>query len=155
MQIVLIFLSFAILLYWILEITKVPFAAQFTPFFDTLKGLVHIYYQRKSVIDGVEIDFSFLLLTFIFLLVVMSTRFLIEYIKAIETKFDSIHNQIKINVEKSFNKKLEVERLNDEYKNNKFLIAIKFNAINLMENGFLDKNSNKNVEEKEKEILKK
>lgn len=152
-QVVLIFLSFFIILYWLFELGKAPFIAPFTPFFDSIKNFVHIFYQRTVTVDQATVDFSFLIATFIALIIVAGLKYLIEFTKDAEKKYDKIHNAIKKRTEDLLNITLEQEYLMTEYKNNKFLLLIQFSALNMAKDSFFHKDSNVGLEEKQKEAL--
>lgn len=154
MQVVLIFLSFFIILYWILQLADVNFIKPVATFFEIIKAITHIFYKRIVQMNGVEIDFSFLIATLVILLFVLGLKFVIEYIEFAEKKYDDICNYLKKKKENLFNIVLEKQYLADEYKNNKFLVLIKFSTSNLSRDQFFDKNISNENKEKQKEILK-
>lgn len=152
-QVVLIFLSFFIILYWILQLAGATFIEPVAPFFEGIKSITHIFYNRTVKTDTVEIDFAFLMATFAILLFSGALKFVIEFVEFLETKYDSIYNYFKKKSEDSFNKGLEQQYLIQEHKNNKFLLLIKFSAVNLSKDKFFNKDAGIKVEEKEMEIL--
>lgn len=153
-QVTLIFLSFFTILYWLLQLGGVTFIQPFAPFFEMIKNITHLFYSRTVKIDEVTIDFSFLIATFIFLLIVWGLKFVIEYVDFFEKKYDSIHKYLKNRREELFNFNLHRQNFTDEYKYNNFLIFIKFSAINLSKDSFFSRDINIGVEQKQEEILK-
>lgn len=153
LQVVLIFLSFFIILYWILQIAGVEFIKPVAPFFEGIKAFIHIFYNRQVQIDNVTVDFSFLLATFLVLALSWELKFLIEFIEYGENHYDRIYEYLKNKYADSFNKNLEKQYLLEEYKNNKFILLIKIKAENLLQDKFFEKDSSVDVEKKEKEIL--
>lgn len=125
-QIVLIFLSFFTILYWILQIAELQIIEPFAPFFESIKSFVHIFYQRKVQFDEVSVDFSFLIATFIMLILSKTLRIIADALKDLENNYDMIHQKLKGKTEKLFNLILEKEYLAHEKKNNKILFIIKF-----------------------------
>lgn len=152
-QVVLIFLSFFIILYWILQLAGATFIEPFAPFFEGIKSITHIFYNRTVKVDTITIDFSFLVATFAVLLFAWGLKFVVECIEFAEKKYDSIYKYFKKKSEDLFNKGLERQYLMQEHKNNKFLLLIKFSAVNLSKDKFFNKDAEIKVEEKEIEIL--
>jgi len=152
-QVVLIFLSFFIILYWLFDLGKATWITPFAPFFDSIKAFVHTFYQRTVTVDEATVDFSFLIATFIALLIVWSLKYLIELIKNVEKNYDKIHRAIKKKTEDVLNMTLEQEYIMSEYKNNKFLLLINFSALNMLKDSFFHKDTNVGLEEKQKEVL--
>lgn len=152
-QVALIFLSFFTILYWILQLAGATFIEPVAPFFEGIKSITHIFYNRTVQTGEVTIDFSFLLATFVFLLLAWGLKFVIEYIEFAEKKYDSIYKFFKKKYEDLFNIGLEKQYLNQEQKNNKFLLLIKFNVINLSKDKFFNRDSDFNTNEKERELL--
>lgn len=153
MQVSLVFLSFFILLYWVLDIVKVDFIAPVAPFFETIKNITHIFYNRISDINGIKIDFSFLMATAVILLFAWGLKFLIDYIKVIEKGYDKTYEIIKNKDQEIFNQQLEKEHQSKEVQNNQFIMLTKFKAINLKKDILFDRDINEGVKEKENEIL--
>lgn len=147
------FLSFLTILYWLLQLGGVTFVDQFAPFFDSIKDIVHIFYTRTVAVDQVTIDFSFLLATFIMLLIVWGLKFVVEYIELAERKYDAIFKTIKGKAQDLFNLGLETQYLSQEHKNNKLLFLLKFHASNAAKDSFFNKDVEVGVENKEKEVL--
>lgn len=154
MQVVLIFLSFFIILYWILQLAGVNFIKPVAPFFEGIKAITHIFYKRIVQMNGIAIDFSFLIATLVILLFVLALKPIIEYIEFAEKKYDVIRDYLKKKKEILFNIALEKQYLKDEYKNNKFLLLVKFSASDLSKDKFFDKKTGNECKEKQKEILK-
>lgn len=123
------------------------------PFFETIKNIVHLFYNRTIKVDQDSIDFSFLIATFIMLGLVYGLKFVVEYIHKAEYKFEKIHKAVKNKHEEIFNAALEKEYIKSESKNNKFLVVIKFSASNAAKDSFFDKDSEVGVEEIEKEVI--
>lgn len=130
------FLAFATVIYWILNIAKVPFADFFTPFFESIKSIVNIYYSRGVVIDQVTLDFSYLIASLSMIIVVWVFKFVVDFVEDVEKKYDSIHKALKNRQEIKFNQALEKERKKVEKQHNKFLILINFSAKNLSKDKF-------------------
>ena len=153
LQVVLVFLSFFIILYWLFQLGGAAFIKPFAPFFDGIKNFVHIFYSRVVTIDNESIDFSFLIATFVILFIVWCLKFVIEDIDMIEQRYDSTYKILKQKAEKLFNFTLEQQSIVEEHRNNYYMILIKFNIMNLVKENFYSKNSGFNIEEKQKEIL--
>lgn len=154
-QVALIFLSFFTILYWLLDLGGLKLDLQIISFFESIKAFIHTFYTRVVVIDDISVDFSFLLAIFLFLLTSWGLKFVIEYINIFEQKYDSLHTIYKNQTEKLFNIQLEQEYLNQEYKNNKFLILIKFSALNLKKRDFFSRDNTVESGQEEVEIEKK
>jgi len=154
MQVSLIFLSFFIILYWLLQLGGATFIQPFAPFFETIKDITHLFYARTVKVDEATIDFSFLVATFAILFVVWGLKFVIEAIKLLETKYDMIHNYLKRKAEDLFNFVLETQHSINEYRCNNFLIFIKFSALNSAKDNRFNKDADAGVEQKQVEMLK-
>ena len=152
-QISLIFLSFFTILYWLLDIAKVAFVEFFTPCFNPLKDFVHLFYTRTVKIDEISIDFSFLIIVFIFLFIAWIMNYIVEWIEFAEIKYDKLHNYIKNKEEEVFNQNLEYAHMKLENKQKKILILIKFSAVDLTKDSFYTRDTQSGVEEKEKESI--
>lgn len=154
MQIALIFLSFATIFYWLLQLGGATFIQPVAPFFESIKTLAHLFYNRTVSIGGSPlIDFSFLIATFVMLSIVWGLKLVIEFIQLTEKKYDSIHNALKKKSEQLFNVVLEQSYMAQESKNDKFLILISFCASNLKKDSFYTKEANIGIEEQQKKIL--
>lgn len=154
MQVVLIFLAFFSILYWLFQLGGATFIQPFSPFFEVLKEITHIFYTRTVKIDEITIDFSFLIATFVDLFIVWGLKFVIEFFESLEDKYDTAHNYLKQKREDLFNLTLENQQSLSEYKYNNFLIFIRFTAINLAKDSFFHTDVNVGVEEKQVVILK-
>lgn len=152
-QVSLVFLSFFINIYWVLEIAGAKFIEPFSPFFESIKSFIHLFYNRTVSVDSVSIDFSFLLATFIILLIAQSLKFIAEFIESIEKKYDTIYFFVKRKIEEQFNVKLEKEYIAQEQKINKFILLIRFTALNLSKDKFFNKEIDVGVKEKEENVL--
>lgn len=152
-QISLVFLSFLIIFYWILEIAKVQFADFIVQFFDLIKNSVHLFYTRTVTIDQITIDFSFLIAVLIFLVLVWLLNYCAEGLTLLEEKYDKLHRYIKGKNEESFNVKLERTNKGLDKKPKKILVLIKFSATDLSKDSFFVNDANHNSEEKEKEAV--
>lgn len=153
-QVVLVFMSFFVILYWILQLAEVKFIEPVAPFFESIKAFIHIFYKRIVQMDNVSIDFSFLLAAFLALFISWGLQFVIELIEFAEKKYDNTYNYLKRKNEDSFNKDLEKQYLKEEYKNNKVLILIKFETKNLSKDKFFSRDTEIDVDEVQEEILK-
>lgn len=152
-QIVLIFLSFFTIFYWLLQLGGATFIEPFAPFFEWIKNITHLFYNRTVTVENVTVDFSFLIATFVFLLIVLGLKLVIQYIKILEEKYDYIYHQFKKKAENLFNLELEQEYLTKESKINNFLLLIRFSAENKSKDKFFDKDADVGVEEKQKQVL--
>lgn len=152
-QIVLIFLSFFVILYWLFQLGEATFIQVFAPFFEGIKDYVHLFYTRRVSIDQVTIDFSFLIAAFTFLAVVLALRLLIEQIHTLEGKFDIMHFAAKQKREELFNLGLKQESLMDIRKNNKYLVLINFSASSLIKNNLFNSDAGEGVDEKRHDVL--
>jgi hypothetical protein len=149
-QIFLIFLSFFIILYWILQIAGMQFDDLFTLVFENIKNFTHLFYNRITTIGGASVDFSFLVATLSFLLIVWAINFMLQYIKLIEENYEKTHERLRQKNENTFNAELKREYIMQEYKNNKFLLMINFNLIDKHDKFFTGDDFSKT---KEKELL--
>lgn len=152
-QIVSIFLSFFIILYWLFQLGQATFIAPFAPFFEAIKEFVHQFYTRKVSVDQVTIDFSFLIASLSLLAIVAGIRFLIEQIHHLERKFDLFHYSAKKKREELFNLGLKQESIMDIRKNNKYLILVNFSAVSLIKNKLFNSDVEEGVEDKRHDIL--
>lgn len=153
-QIALIFLSFFIILFWLLQLGGVQWIQPVVPFFEGIRSFVHLFYNRTVPLDDTgSIDFSFLIATFLFLFIAWGLKFVIEYTKEAEKKLDSIHFHLKKKREEIFNAGLQTEYLIQESQNNKILMMVSFSTLNLTKDEFYNKDVNDGIVEKEKEIL--
>lgn len=157
LQVGLIFLCFLVLIYWVFQVMGAEFIKPVAPFFDGIQNFIHIFYTRKVETGGYSVDFSFLLATFLFLVISWSIKFVIEFVEVTEKNFDLAHKVLKKKSEESFNIHLEREYVTEEQKNNKFIILINFYAVDLTKDSFFVANEPENVEqkqiEKRREIL--
>lgn len=149
----LVFLSFFVILYWLLQLGKVEFIQTFAPVFEAIKNAVHLFYQRNVVVDEATIDFSFLIATFIFLITAWVINFAVEGVEKLEEKYDDIHIEFKKRTEDVFNYTLAKEQELNEYRNNKFLILINFTLINIDKDKFYHRNTNEGMDEKRMAVL--
>lgn len=153
-QVALVFLAFFTILYWIFQIAGAQFLGGVAPFFESIKAIIHTFYDRTVKIDQVSIDFSFLLAAFLFLLIAQALKLLVESIEFLEKKYDSLHSYMKKSMESRFNKNLERQYIAQEALNSRFLMIVQFNLKNLAKDKFFDHDINAGVEEKQKEVLK-
>lgn len=153
LRVVLVFLSFATVLYWILQLAGAPFITPLAPFFESIRGFTHLFYNRTVQSGEQSVDFAFLIAAFIFLGIVWGLKFGIEEIENAEAKYDEMYKVYKKKAEDHFNLKLEKEYTTKEKKNNKILVLIKFHAENLLKDNYYDKDANVGVDEKQKELL--
>lgn len=152
-QVCLIFLSFATILYWLMQLGGATFLAPVAPFFEGLKEFTHLFYTRTISVDGATIDFSFLIDAFAFLLIVFGLKFIIEDVQIVEDKYDSVYSAIKRKAEQLFNVGLEQQYIMHEHRNNKFLLYVQFKAVNIAKDSFFHRDVNVGVEEKQQEVL--
>ena len=138
--------------YWFLHLAGVVFAPGIETFFGNIANFVHLFYNRIVQIDGVNIDFSYLVLTVFLLAIVYGLTYAVRNIVAVEKSYDKAHEVVRKQKENVFNVALEQEVVLSEYKNNKVLIAIKFAVANLTKDKFYTKNFNEGAEEKLKEV---
>ena len=136
--------------YWICEIAGAPFVKGMAPFFDSVKDFVHLFYNRSITVDTVQLDYSFLVLAIILLIITWALKFVVEFIEDTEKNYDSIHQALKNKVQESFNVNLEQSNLNLEKKNNNFVFLIKFSAVDLAKDKFYTRETNDGTEEKQK-----
>lgn len=148
-----VFLSFFVVLYWLLQLGQVKFIEIFAPFFESIKNFAHLFYQRSVTLDTATIDFSFLIMTFVFLIAAWLLNFVIEATEKIEKKYDFIHAVIKQKAEELFNFKLEKEHVINEYQNNKFFILINFTAANIEKDKFFHRSTNEEPTTKRQQVL--
>lgn len=152
-QVTLVFLAFFTTLYWLLQIAGVGWTAAFSPFFEPIKDLVHLFYTRKVTTDGTSVDFAFLIGSFAMLFVSWGLKFIVDFIKTVEEKYDLIHRELKDKAEKNFNKDLERNYIGIEHKNKKILILMSFSAKNLAKDVFYNRDVEVGADEKQKIAL--
>ncbi len=152
-QIGLIFLSFFVILYWLLQLGGATYLGPVAPFFEAIKDFTHIYYQRTIQVEEATIDFSFLIASFVFLIIVWLLKFIIEDIEIVEKRYDTIYENLRKKAEKLFNIGLEQQYIIHEHKNNKFVLFIKLKATNLAKDSLFHKDSMVGVDEKEQAVL--
>ena len=140
-RVTLVFLSFFTVLYWFCQLAGATFVNIFAPFFETIKNITHLFYNRTIVIDKESIDFAFLIASFAMLFVVWALKFAVEYIEQAEKSYDNAHEIAKEKAEKIFNACLEQEYVNQEQKNKNIAILIKFSASNTLKDSFFDRNT--------------
>lgn len=153
-QVTLVFLAFFVTLYWIFQIAGATFLTPVEPFFESIKSTVHIFYNRTVAIDQVSIDFSFLLASFVCLLIAHLLKFLAEWLERVEQKYDEVHEYLKQQAENIFNKKLERQYVAQEKLNSKFVMIVQFDLKNLSRDKFFHHDLNEGMEEKQKEVLR-
>lgn len=149
----LIFLCILMVAYWFSELARVPFIKPVAPFFEAIKNITHIFYNRTLVVGEITLDFSLFVATILVLIVVWVLKVLMENIVFYEQYYDIAHKKHKKKVEDSFNLKLQEEYLSNEQKNNKVVALIKFCAENILKDKFYTKDFGVGVEQKEKEML--
>lgn len=152
-QVALIFLAFFVILYWLLQLGGATYLTPVAPFFEGIKDFTHIFYTRTIEVEGTVIDFSFLIAALAILVIVWGLKFIIEDIVIVEEKYDSFYRAFKQKAEKLFNVGLEQQYMIHEHRNNKFMLYVKLNAVNLARDSMFHKDSLSGVEEKEQEIL--
>lgn len=152
-RLVLVFLSFAIILFWLLQLGGATFLGPVTPFFESIKSTTHLFYNRMVAIDGMAVDFSYLIATFVIMAIIWGLKFLVEYIEMFENKYDNIYRYLKQKAEDLFNLGLEKQYLLSEYKNNKLLLLVNFDAKNLLKDSFYHNDVSVGVGEQQKKIL--
>lgn len=153
LQITLVFLSFSVVLYWIFELAQAPFIAPVAPFFEAIKNITHLFYNRTVAFGEESIDFSFLVFSLACLLTVFGLKFVIEGIESLEKKYDKLFYLTKKTEEKVFNAALEMEYSSKESKQNNFILLVNFSMLNLAKNKIFSKDFNEGVDEKRIEIL--
>jgi len=154
LRVFLIFLAFATVLYWFLQLAGVTFVQIFAPFFESIKAFVHLFYMRTVSVDTVTIDFSFLLASLIMIAISWGLKFVVESLEFAETKYDSICSVLKDKAEVLFNMNLEHNYLAQEHKNTSFLVIVQISALNLAKDSHFNKDVNLGVEGMQKTVLK-
>lgn len=153
MQLLLIFISFAVILFWFAELVNPKGVEFFAPFFNSIRDFIHLFYTRRVDSGGVLIDFSFLLAAFIMLGISYCLNFFIDVVSNFEKQFDKLHQTIKRKTEDTFNNDLEKTYKKTEVQNNRFLFFIKLCVKDLSKDKFYTKNIDDNSEENEKFAL--
>ena len=152
-QVVISWLSFFIILYWVLELNHVNFPALIDSFFTNIKALVIYFYSKKILVNGTPVDFSYFFAAVSCLIIAWLMNFVISGIYYLEGLYEKFNSTLKRGEEKKFNKKLEKEYITEEKKNNNLLFLVKFDAK------FLDKTNSFSkafdMEDSEKELLQK
>lgn len=152
-QICLIFLSLFVIIYWFLSIAGAPIIQPVAPFFEGIRNLVHLFYNRPVSIDKAVLDFSLIVAAIIFLLFVLGIKFVIEFIEIAEEKYDVVYKTYKKHAEKVFNAQLEKEYLEQEAKNNKTIALVKFKASGPSSGNLYGEETKVDTDGKVKEIL--
>lgn len=152
-RVTLVFLAFAVVLYWILSIARVQFVEFFAPFFEAIKAIVHTFYTRTVAIDEVTIDFSFLIASFIMLAIVWLFGYIVDFIKDMEFNYDAMHQKLKNKSEEFFNTNLERDYHRNEKRVSKFMIMIRFSAKDCSQDKFYRHDEGIGVKEKQKKAL--
>lgn len=147
-RVTMVFLCFFMITYWFLHLAGAVFAPGVETFFGNIANFVHLFYNRIVQIDGVNVDFSYLVLTVFLLAIVYGLTYAVRNIVAIEKSYDKAHEVVRQQKENLFNVTLEQEVVLSEYKNNKVLIAVKFAVANLTKDKFYTKNFNEGSEDK-------
>ena len=152
-RLILVFLSFAVIIFWLFQLGGATFIQPVTPFFESIKSVIHIIYRRTVVIDGLEVDFSYLVATIIMMFSVLGLKFVVEQIEKVEKKYDSIYRYLKKKNEDLFNLNLQQQYIFNEKQNNKLLLLVNFEAKNLLQDSFFTRDINVGVDEMQKQIL--
>jgi len=152
-RVLLVFFTFFMITYWIFEIAGSPFVAGLAPFFNSVNDFVHIFYNRTTTVDSVQLDYSFLILGITLLIIVWFLKFFVELIEDVEKKYDSYYKKFKKKTEELFNINLERSYVSAEHKNNNFAMIIKFSARNLAKDKFYDLDTQEGTEERQKKAL--
>jgi len=152
-RVVLVFFTFLMILYWIFEIAHSTFMVGLAPFFNSVKDFVHLFYTRTSNVDQVQLDFSFLVLGILLLIISWLLKFVVEFIETVERKYDFLYRNVKQKTEHLFNLNLERNYVHSENKNNNFSFLIKFSARNMGRDRFYEHNTEDGTEAKQKEAL--
>jgi hypothetical protein len=139
--------------YWIFEIAGAKFVESFTPFFNSVKDFIHIFYNRITTVDTVQLDYSFLVFAIFLLIIVWLLKFVVEFIENIEKRYDSIYRNIKNKTQNLFNLNLEQSHLQLEKRNNDFVMLLKFSAINLSQDNFYSHETDDGIVEKQKAVM--
>lgn len=153
MQIVLVFLAFATILYWLFQLGGANFIQPVSPFFESIKTFTHLFYQRTVSIGGSPmVDFSFLIDAIVMLLITWGLKPVIEYLQFAEKKYDKIYAFLKKKMENSFNTELEKNYIQQENKIDKFIILLNFEVKDLTKDPFYNRNASNDIEEKLKKV---
>lgn len=139
-----------------MQLGGVKFVEFFTPFFDTIKSFIHLFYNRTVPSNGVSVDFSFFIATILMLLLVKLLSFIAEQMQDFEEKYDKMHKDLRKQSEKRFNIGLEKEYVNQAGKDNKALLFVTFSVTNISKDSFYNSQENVNagLEEKTKLLPK-
>lgn len=155
LQVVLVFLSFFVIIFWVLELAQAPFIAPVLPFFESIKTFVHLFYNRLVVFGDVQIDFSFLVASIFFMFLSWSLTFVISFLELTRIKLKEIYIAQKQREEKSFNKQLNQEYLNNELKNNRFIILVNLSVSSLLKNNYGHVGQNQDFSTLQQEMINK
>lgn len=136
-----------------LQIAQIPWLNAAAPLFETIKDITHLFYNRISNINDVQIDFAFLIASFAILFIVWGIKLLIEKIELIEEKYDATYKTIKKKAEENFNVSLEKQYIKNEHKNNKFLVMVKLKVRDLSVDAFFSRDTTPRDTKKELEIM--
>lgn len=131
----------------------VKFIQPVSPFFNSIKEFVHIFYSRKVNTGSAIVDFSFLVASFIMVACAWGIKTLVEYVEIAEEKYNKIVLSSKRKAEEEFNIQLEKEYLEEAYRANKFLALVKFKATNTTKDKFYNRDIYEGVNEKVKEVI--
>lgn len=130
-----------------------PLSQPFAPFFEGLRNIVHLFYNKGITTDTNSVDFSFLIATIIFLLTALAIKFAIEFIEIFERKYELLQDSQRLRAEKRFNEELEREYLETEVKNNKIIVLIELTSSSASRGNLYNKEQPEDAEKKTKEIL--
>lgn len=151
-RVAIVFFTFFMVAYWIFEIAGAKFIEPFIPFFTSVKDFIHIFYNRTTTIDTVQLDYSFLIFALFLLIITWLLKFVVEFIEDLETRYDSIYRSIKNKAQNLFNLNLEQSNVQLEKKNNHFVVLIQLSAIDLSQDNFYSHKTDNGTNEKQKEV---
>lgn len=149
----LVFFTFFMVAYWIFEIAGATFIESLTPFFNSIKDFIHIFYNRTTVVDTVQLDYSFLVFAIFLLIVTWLLKFVVEFIEDTENKYDAIYKRFKNKAQELFNLNLERSYLQMENKNKHYAVFVKFATKDMAVDKFYEHETNEGKEEKQKSVL--
>lgn len=141
LQISSIFLILLTAIYWCVEISGAPVPDWVSMFFSNIKNIGTSFRTDMALFAQSPVDFSFLISIFLIFLFIWVLKVLISSLNFTEKKLINLHNAIKEQEEISFNKQLEKEYLQEEYKNNSCLLLVNFKVEKLNSQILYDRHS--------------
>lgn len=129
LRVSMVFLSFFTIIYWLISLEQPQSVSFFSPFFNSVLDFVHLFYQRRVVLDEkTVVDYSFLIFSIMLLIGVWALKFAIEFIENLELSYDELYLKSKKIIQEAFNIELEAQSTIKTNEKRKFIALISFLA---------------------------